>query len=323
MGLSNWWFLLLLIIIPGIIIYWKHIKGFGIGIPDKYGMKESGMERFARYGPSSFLLLSLFLMIISLSRPRYGKKIHEIEKKGIDIVLALDISGSMRAEDFRPSNRLGVAKQVAKDFIGKRAGDRIGMVVFADGSLIQCPLTSDRNITYQLIDKAYIGMLGDATAVGMGLATSLFLLKDSKAKSKVVILITDGRNNTGEIDPLSAAKIAKDMGIKVYTIGIGKQGPVPYPVQSTFGKRYVMARFDLDKKTLMAIADTTGGMYFRATTPDMLKKVLAEIDKFEPTTYKERVYTLYSEKYNLTLFPAVIFFALGLLLDITIFRRFG
>jgi len=323
MGMGNWWFLLFLMIIPGIIIYLLHIKGSGIGIPDKWGIRESGTERFVKYGTSGFLLVSLFLMIVSMGRPRYGKKVQEVEKKGIDIVITLDISGSMRAEDFRPSNRLVVAKNVAKDFIGKRKGDRIGMVVFADGSLIQCPLTSDRNIAYQLIDKAYIGMLGDATAVGMGLATSLFLLKDSKSISKVVILITDGRNNTGEIDPLSAAKIAKEMGIKVYTIGIGKQGPVPYPVQSSFGKRYVMARFDLDEKTLMEIADTTGGMYFRATTPDMLRKVLAEIDKFEPTTYKEHIYILYSEKYNLALIPAIIFLIISLLLDATFLRRSG
>jgi len=321
--MSDWWFLLLLPIIPCIIFYWKKIKGSGAGIPEKYGIKEAGIEKLARHLPPGFLLLSLFLMIISLSRPRYGKKIQEIEKKGIDIVIALDISGSMRAEDFQPTNRLGVAKQVAKDFIGKRKGDRIGMVVFADGSLIQCPLTSDRNIAYQLINRAYIGMLGDATAVGMGLATSLYLLKDSISKSKIVILITDGRNNTGEIDPISAARMAKEMKVKVYTIGIGKNGPVPYPVQSAFGKRYVMARFDLDEKSLMAIADTTDGMYFRATTPDMLKKVLAEIDKLEPTTYKEHIYTLYSEKYNLALMPALIFFILALLLDTTILRRFG
>lgn len=323
MVLSNWYFLFLLVIIPGVIFYWKKIKDSGIGIPEKYGIKESCIEKLARYGSPTLLLTVLFFMTVSLSRPRYGKKIQEIEKKGIDIVLALDISGSMRAEDFKPTNRLGVAKQVAKDFIGKRKGDRIGMVVFADGSLIQCPLTSDRNIAYQLINRAYIGMLGDATAVGMGLATSLYLLKDSTSKSKIVILITDGRNNTGEIDPMSAARMAKEMGVKVYTIGIGKQGPVPYPVQSAFGKRYVMAHFDLDEKSLMAIADTTGGMYFRATTPDMLKKVLAEIDKLEPTTYKEHIYTLYSEKYNLALIPALIFFVIALLLDTTIFRRFG
>ncbi len=243
-----------------------------------------------------------------MSRPRRGIEKQEIMTQGIDIVIALDISGSMLAEDFKPQNKLAVAKHVARDFALKRMGDRIGLVVFSNGALMQCPLTIDRNIITKMIEDVYHGLLPDGTAIGMGIATSLILFENSKAKEKVIILITDGINNAGKIAPLEATSMAQKMGIKIYTIGIGKKGEVPYPVYQGGVKRYVMTNFEINEKELMEIAYKTGGKYFAATDENMFKEVMETINRLEPTTYKVIKYRNYYEKFNIFLIPAIILF---------------
>jgi Ca-activated chloride channel family protein len=237
-------------------------------------------------------------------------------------MLCLDISGSMQAEDFSPRNRLNVAKERAREFIEKRQGDRIGLVVFSATSLTQCPLTMDRQILAGLIARVDFGMLEDGTAIGMGIASAVARLKDSKAKDRVIILLTDGVNNTGDIDPLTAASTAASFGIKVYTIGVGSKGPVPYPVNDPmFGRRYVRVQIDLDSETLQKIADMTAGKSFLATDGSGLKLVYDEIDRMEPTTFKVKQYTVYNELAGFWLLLSTLTIVAGATLATTVFRR--
>jgi Ca-activated chloride channel family protein len=228
----------------------------------------------------------------------------------------------MQAEDFSPKNRLYVAKERAKEFVARRAGDRIGLVVFSGYALTQCPLTADKTIINQLIDRVDFGMMEDGTAIGMGLAAAVNRLKDSRSKDKVIILLTDGRNNAGELDPVSAAKLAQACGVKIYCIGVGSKGPVPMPVQDPFfGKRYVQVELDLDAKTLKEIARTTGGQFFLATDAEGLKLVYDEIDKMEPVTYKVREHTVYQEKAKNFMLPALALLAASWLLSAVLLKR--
>jgi Ca-activated chloride channel family protein len=217
--------------------------------------------------------------------------------EGIDIVLLLDVSGSMVAEDFTP-NRIGAAKQVAEDFIDGRQNDRIGLVIFSGVSFTQCPLTTDYGVLKNLLHQVKNGMVVDGTAIGMAIANGVNRLKDSKAKSKVMILLTDGVNNRGEIDPITAAKIAATYGVRIYTVGVGAQGEAPYPVQTPFGIRRQLIPVDLDEKGLSTIAEMTGGKYFRATDNDKLKAIYKEIDKLERTKIEVTAYKRYTELFN-------------------------
>jgi Ca-activated chloride channel family protein len=272
--------------------------------------------------PLVLFSLALVAATVALARPQRGRQFQEVETRGIDIMLCLDISGSMQAEDFSPDNRLRVAKDRAKEFIARRSGDRIGLVIFSAASLTQCPLTLDRNILNGLIDRVDFGMLEDGTAVGLGLASAVARLKESKAKDRVVILLTDGVNNTGDIDPLTAAQAAQALGIKVYTIGVGSTGPVPYPVQDPlFGKRYVRVQIDLDTRTLDQVAAMTGGRSFLATDAAALGAIYDEIDRMEPTTFKVKQHTVYNELAGGWLAAAAVLLALGLGLAGTVLRR--
>jgi len=267
-------------------------------------------------------LLGLSLAVLALARPQQGRIYQESEARGVDIMLCLDISGTMRAEDFSPKNRLYVAKERAKEFISRRAGDRIGLVVFAGKELTQCPLTHDRRILSQIIDRVEFGLIEDGTAIGMGLAAAVNRLKDSPSKDKLVILLTDGLNNAGEIDPISAAKLAQAYGIKVYTIGVGSKGPVPYPVDDPiFGRRYVQTEVDLDTKTLQEVADLTGGQFYLASDAQALKQIYEEIDRMEPTVHKVRQHTVYAERAKVFLLPALLLLTLGWLLSLTLLGR--
>ena len=271
--------------------------------------------------PLYLLLFSYTMGVIALSRPQKGIVKEIVEKRGIDIVIALDISSSMLAEDFKPRNRIQVAKEVAARFIEKRRGDRIGLVVFSNGALMQCPLTIDHGILLKLLEQVDIGMLPDGTAIGMGIGTALVMLEKSKAKEKVVILLTDGRNNAGKITPDRATEMAKGMGVKIYTVAIGKRGPVPYPVIRGGIKTYVMARFDVNDAELIRIAEKTGGKFFTATSPTMLQDVMETINRLQPTTFKVIRYRDYRERMNLFLIPAI--FALALFfIEPLISRRF-
>ncbi len=237
-------------------------------------------------------------------------------------MLCLDVSGTMQAEDFSPRNRLFVAKERAKEFVAKRAGDRIGLVLFAGQALTQCPLSFDRGILSGLIDRIAFGLLPDGTAIGMGLAAAVGRLKDARSKDRIVVLLTDGLNNAGEVDPVTAARLAQSYGIKVYCIGVGSKGPVPIPVDDPlWGRRYVQMAADLDMKALDEIAAITGGRAFLATDASGLKLIYEEIDRMEPTTYKVNRHTVYAEKAGLFLVPAGLLLLAGLLLGALVLRR--
>lgn len=262
----------------------------------------------ARHLLFALRLLALGLIIVALARPQSGQTEEEVTTEGIDIVLTLDISSSMLAEDFKPKNRIEAAKQVAQQFIEGRKSDRIGMVVFAARSFTQCPLTLDYGILINFLKKVDVGLVDDGTAIGLGMATAVDRLRNSKAKSKVVILLTDGVNNAGEIDPLTAGRVAQAFNIRFYTIGVGTRGQALYPVQDPiFGKRYVPMPVEIDEASLTRIAEMTKGKYFRATDRQSLEKVFTEIDQLEKTKIEVKQFTRYKE-----LFVSWLAIALGL-----------
>jgi Ca-activated chloride channel family protein len=236
-------------------------------------------------------LLALLLFIVALARPQELSYFDQENKKGIDILITLDISGSMASVDFTPKNRLEVAKEVIADFIKKRTTDRLGLVIFAGTSYTRCPLTIDYEMLDYFLKGVRIGELEDGTALGMALATSVNRIRTSKSKTKIIILLTDGVNNRGEIDPRDAAKIAKDFNVKVYTIGVGTQGQAPYPVTDSYGRtQYVMMNVEIDEALLKEIANATGGLYFRATDKEQLQQIFSEIDRWEKTEITTRRY---------------------------------
>lgn len=268
----------------------------------------SALRERLRDIPAGLRLFALALFIVALARPQSVSSRENVSAEGIDIVLLIDISGSMLAEDFTP-NRMEAAKQVADEFIDGRASDRIGLVIFSAESFTQCPLTTDYPVLKSLLKEVKSGMIADGTAIGLALANGVNRLKDSKSKSRVMILLTDGVNNRGEIDPITAAKIAATYGIRVYTVGVGAQGEAPYPVETPFGIQRRLIPADLDEKTLMGIADMTGGKYYRATDNKKLKAIYKEIDQLERTRIEVTAYKRYSERfYNWLLLGLVVLF---------------
>ena len=267
-------------------------------------------------------LAAIILVILGLARPQAGQTDEEVIAEGIDIILSMDVSSSMLAEDFKPKNRLEAAKVVAKNFIEGRANDRIGLVVFAGKSFTQCPLTIDYGVLMNFLEQIEIGMIEDGTAIGMAIANCVNRLRDSKAKSKVVILLTDGRNNRGELDPITAAKVAKKIDVRIYTIGAGKRGEALYPIQDPiFGKRYVHMPVEIDEEVLTEIADITGGRYFRATDRQSLAQIYEEIGEMEKTKIEVKQFTRYSELYGPYLLFALLCFLSEILLGNTVFRK--
>jgi Ca-activated chloride channel homolog len=268
-------------------------------------------------------MIALFFVIIALARPRLENQKQNVFSEGIDIVMCIDLSGSMLAEDFDPKNRIEAAKSVAQEFVRNRLSDRIGLVVFAGRSYTQCPLTLDYPLVLGMMGGLRAGeMQEDGTAIGMALATATNRLRDSNAKSRIVILLTDGQNNAGEIDPVTAASLAAALNIKVYTVGAGSQGYANYPVvDPMFGKRYIKMKVDVDDATLQKVADLTGGKYFRATDLESLKETYKEIDRLEKTKIEMETYTEYKEEFPKFLIAALIFLALEVLLVNTRFRK--
>ena len=247
-----------------------------------------------RHVPLAVRLIALAALIVALAGPQSVSSRENVTTEGIDIVLVLDVSGSMLAEDFTP-NRLVAAKQVAEEFIDGRSNDRIGLVIFSGESFTQCPLTTDYPVLKNLLKEVKNGMIVDGTAIGLALANGVNRLKESKAKSKVLILLTDGVNNKGEIDPLTAAKIAATYNVRVYTVGVGAQGQAPYPFQTPFGIRRAMVPVDIDDKSLSTIAEMTGGKYYRATENRKLKAIYKEIDQLERTKIEVTAYKRYTD----------------------------
>jgi Ca-activated chloride channel family protein len=265
------------------------------------------------------------LVIIGLARPQTGQAREIINGEGVDITLALDISGSMASLDFEPENRLAAAKRVISDFVQERPYDQIGLVVFASDAFNQSPPTTDHNVLLRLLNRIDLATdLGveDGTAIGMGLANAGNMLRDSDAKSKIVILLTDGVNNAGQMDPITAAEAAKALEIKVYTIGMGRPGQVPVPVQTAFGgQQIVMQESTLDEATLQAIADTTGGRYYRAADSAQLAQIYDEINSLEQSNIEIESYTRYHELAPWLLLPALLLLIGELVLRKTIFRK--
>jgi len=272
-----------------------------------------------------FRLSAIALLVFALARPQTGQAKEIVKGEGIDIMLVLDVSGSMAAEDFQPQNRLQAAKEVIQEFVEGREYDRIGLVVFARQSFTQCPLTLDYDVLLDLLDQIRLGPdmgLEDGTAIGIAIANATNRLKDSTAKSKIIVLLTDGVNNAGQIDPPTAAQMAQTLGIKIYTIGAGQPGSAPYPVEDPFfGKRYVNLPNELDEESLRQIAEATGGLYFRATDSRALRQIYQRISEMEKTEVEVRRYTRYRELAYLFALPALGMILIEVLLSNTVFRK--
>jgi Ca-activated chloride channel family protein len=271
--------------------------------------------------PSILRLLALVLLIIALARPQSFSSGENIYTEGIDIAMVLDISGSMLAEDLKP-NRLEAAKKVIDEFISARTSDRIGLVIFAREGFTQCPLTIDYNVLRNLLKEIKSGMIEDGTAIGNALANGVNRLKDSDAKSKVIILLTDGINNAGEVDPISAAHIAKTFGIRIYTIGVGTVGQAPYPIQTPFGIRYQMVPVEIDEAVLKEISRVTDGKYFRATDNRSLKNIYDTIDKLEKTKIEVTSYQHAKELFYPWLGGGIFLILMELGLAKTVLRKY-
>lgn len=265
---------------------------------------------------------ALLLLVVALARPRDVHSSREVEGEGIDIVVALDISGSMLALDFQPDNRLEVAKRIIRDFIDARTTDQVGLVVFASRAFTQCPLTLDRSVLNGFLDQVQVGLIEDGTAIGLGLATAVNRLRHSEAKNRTVILLTDGSNNIPTLEPETAAELAKALGVRVYTVGVGKKGKVPYPEDSPlFGRRTRMVEVPIDEDLLRRIAAATGGSYFRAEDPATLAQIFATIDELETSRYKTWVTTWYEERMAWFAAPALALLLLEAVLAATWLRR--
>ncbi|HGY56208.1 MAG TPA: VWA domain-containing protein [Caldithrix abyssi] len=295
-------YLILLLILPAMV--WWYVRGLrGRGAKIRYsdvGLLKNltpTLRQRLRHGVFVLRVLAVAAFILALARPQSSSKEEEISTEGVDIVLAMDVSSSMLAEDFKPNNRLTAAKVVAREFIKGRKNDRLGMVVFAGESFTQCPLTLDYGVLLELLDQVKVADKDwDGTAIGMGLVNAIDRLRDSKAKSKVIILLTDGVNNRGQVDPITAARIAQAYGIKIYTIGAGTRGTAMYPVDDpVLGRRYVPMRVEIDEEVLKEIARITGGTYFRATDSDKLREIYKEIGEMEKTKIEVKEYTRYEE----------------------------
>jgi Ca-activated chloride channel homolog len=266
-------------------------------------------------------LLAIACIIIAIARPQVRNEEQLTEGEGVDIVLCIDVSGSMTAQDFTP-NRIEAAKKVATDFIDKRVSDRIGIVIFSGESFTQCPLTTDYAVLKYQVSQIRNGLLEDGTSIGSGLATSVDRLRSSTAKSKVVILMTDGVNNGGLIDPNTAKDIAKTFNIKVYTVGIGTEGYAPTPVNTPLGVVMQNQKVEIDEKLLTQIADETGGKYYRAKDNKSLQNIYSEIDKLEKSKVEITTYERFTEKFYPLVFAALAFLFLEVLLRFTVFKRF-
>ena len=284
--------------------------------------KKSGRTVFSvvRHLPFAMRIIALSMIILAIARPRSAGEMERVDSEGIDIMLTMDVSTSMLARDFNP-DRLSAAKDIAIEFIAQRPYDRIGIVVFAGESFTQCPMTTDRATIINLMKEVQTDLIEDGTAIGNGLATAVARMKDSDAKSRVVILLTDGVNNAGEITPQMAAQIAKTYGVRVYTIGVGAEGMAPYPVMTPWGVDIQKVKVEIDEALLKEIAETTGGQYFRATDNTKLMEIYSEINKMEKVKTTVDSFPVYKELFGRYAFVALIALLLEFLLRVFVMRR--
>ena len=318
------WLLLAVPALLSMVAWFRRVRGRTAVRVSTAGQSRAAMggRRAARaYLPGALHLVALLLIAVGAARPRLGASYEEILTEGIDIVMTLDVSSSMLCEDFKPDNRLTVAKQVLEDFVKSRRADRIGLVVFSGKSFTKCPLTLDYGVLLDVVDKVAVGEIEDGTAIGLGIVTACNRLREAKGKSKVVVLLTDGVNNKHEIEPETAAQIAKALGIKIYCVGAGTRGPVTCPVDDPmFGRRYVRQQVEIDDELLQQIAQSTGGLYFRATDKESLAEVYRKIGELEKTKVEVKEYTRYTEAFSPFVQAGVILWGLTLVLLETVCR---
>ena len=326
MQFASPYFLWLLAVIPLVVVYyvWRTRQGgASIQVSTIDGVAEAPrtVRYYLRHLPFALRCAAVALLIVALARPQSVDEGSTSNTEGIDIVLAIDISTSMLAQDLQP-DRIQAAKQVAGNFITDRPGDRIGLVAFAGEAFTQSPLTADQSTLLTLLGRVRSGLIEDGTAIGNGLATAINRLRESDAKSKVIILLTDGVNNRGEIAPVMAAEIAKEQGIRVYTIGVGSRGTAPTPAIDMFGNMtFVQAKVEIDEKTLQEIADATGGRYFRATDNEKLRAIYDEINRLEKSKVEVADFTTYTEEYLRWVLAALALLAAEFLIRTLILKR--
>ena len=320
------WLLLLLLFLP-LLIWWSFFRktksASRYKISNTRGAKQySSLRSRLRFLIPLLRILAFTCLVLALARPQKTLKEEEVKAEGIDIMMIMDLSSSMLAKDFDP-DRLSVSKEVAISFVDKRKYDRIGLVVFAGESFTQCPITTDHTILKSFLGNLQCGLLEDGTAIGMGLASAVNRLKESEAKSKVVILLTDGVNNSGYIKPMTAAEIAEEIGVKVYTIGVGTMGNAVSPISKRPDGRYIfgMSKVEIDEQLLKEIAKLTGGKYYRATSQEKLEAIYSEIDRLEKTEIDVSVFKRYTEEFRRFLFWGLIFLALEFLLKHLVLRQ--
>ena len=322
---ANPQFLYLLLLVPGFIVWYifrhsRSIPEIQLSSTEVFENTRRSLRSYLYHGLFALRMLAIALLIVAFSRPQTNLSRQDVSVEGIDIVMALDVSGSMLAQDLKP-DRLEAAKSVALDFFNGRPNDRVGLVVFSGEAFTQCPLTTDHAVISNMFKDIHSGMIEDGTAIGDGLATAVNRLRESQAISKVIILLTDGNNNTGSLDPVSAAEIAKLYGIRIYTIGVGTYGTAPYPVQTPFGIQYQNMEVTIDEDLLRQVANMTNGKYFRATSNQKLEQIYKEIDQLEKSKIDVTEFRKKHEEYLSLAVFALLFFTLEIIMRNTVFRR--
>ena len=319
--------LLWLLVVPALLVLhyiWLELAGrhphLRVSTAVPWKLRGTSFMAVLRHVPFVLRIFALCMIVVAIARPRSSEKMEKIDTEGIDIVLAMDVSTSMLARDLTP-DRLNASKDIAIEFISQRPSDRMGIVVFAGESFTQCPLTTDRATLINLMKEVQTDLIEDGTAIGNGLATAVARMKDSDAKSRVIILLTDGVNNRGEISPQMAAEIAKTYGVRVYTIGVGKEGMAPYPVMTPWGVEIQQVKVEIDEKLLSEIAESTGGRYFRATDNTKLAEIYSEINQMEKARTTVDSFPIYKELFGKYALLALLALLLELVLNWFVIRR--
>jgi len=319
--------LLWLLVVPALLVLhyiWLELAGrhphLRVSTAVPWKLRGTSFMAVLRHVPFVLRVFALCMIVVAIARPRSSEKMEKIDTEGIDIVLAMDVSTSMLARDLTP-DRLNASKDIAIEFISQRPSDRMGIVVFAGESFTQCPLTTDRATLINLMKEVQTDLIEDGTAIGNGLATAVARMKDSDARSRVIILLTDGVNNRGEISPQMAAEIAKTYGVRVYTIGVGKEGMAPYPVMTPWGVEIQQVKVEIEEKLLSEIAESTGGRYFRATDNTKLAEIYSEINKMEKARTTVDSFPIYKELFGRYALLALLALLLELVLNWFVIRR--